>query len=162
MILPPFRVMGTRIRVVEPVPDLDLHKNFALGCLGQHRVKTLPVFRIPLSKIVFTVVELQERIDLKPGILAVTHRVADHVSAGGHDSIKLRDQFVRVDDFGGITKWRSRFNNRDIFSSICIYAESNYEAESIAPIFFDIDSADSVPATRESAITLCEMLMDRR
>ena len=73
----------------------------------------------------------------------------------------VRDRFVRVDDFGGITKWRSRFNNRDIFSSICIYAESNYKAKSIAPIFFDIDSADSVPATRESAITLCEMLMDR-
>lgn len=73
----------------------------------------------------------------------------------------VRNQFVHIDDVEAIAKWRKRFKNTDVFSSICLYAEPNKESKFTAPIFFDIDSADNLPQTRVSAITLCEMLMDR-
>jgi len=73
----------------------------------------------------------------------------------------VRNQFVHIDDVEAILRWRRRFKNTDIFSSICLYAEPNNESEFIAPMFFDIDCADNLPQTRVSAITLCEMLMDR-
>jgi hypothetical protein len=77
------------------------------------------------------------------------------------DGAMVRNQYARVDDDDAVSKWRSQFGNINIFSSISLYAEPSYEAKSIAPIFFDIDSADDLPGARVSALTLCEMLMSR-
>jgi hypothetical protein len=78
-----------------------------------------------------------------------------------HDGAMVRNQYARLDDDDAVGKWRNQFGNTNIFSSISLYAEPSYEAESIAPIFFDIDSADDLPGARVSALTLCEMLMSR-
>jgi hypothetical protein len=78
-----------------------------------------------------------------------------------HDGAVVRNEYAHIDDEAAIDRWKNRFRNTNIFSSIAIYAGPSYETTSITPIFFDIDSADDLPATRVSALTLCEMLMNR-
>jgi len=72
----------------------------------------------------------------------------------------VRKEYARIDDNEAIEKWRNRFNNTDIFTSIGIYSKADYNSECIYPYFADIDSTDLALA-RESCLILCEMLMDR-
>lgn len=73
----------------------------------------------------------------------------------------VRGKFVRADDHDALNSWRNQFKNTNTFSSIAFYAEASYESVFIAPIHFDIDSKDDLSGARESALILCEMLMDR-
>lgn len=54
----------------------------------------------------------------------------------------------------------AKFENTDVFTSICFYSEPTAESVFTCPIFADIDSADLAGA-RGSSIVLCEMIMDR-
>ena len=71
------------------------------------------------------------------------------------DGKMLRDRFVRIDDTAAIDKWRSKFSNTDVFSSICRHKRPDCQSDFIAPIFFDIDSPDNLKAARENALVLC-------
>jgi hypothetical protein len=73
----------------------------------------------------------------------------------------VRGHYVRSDDPDTISAWRKRFNNTNVFSSVGFYAEPDNGSASVLPLYFDIDAPDDLPTTRESALTLCEMLMDR-
>jgi DNA primase catalytic subunit len=77
------------------------------------------------------------------------------------DGKMVRGHYVRGEDLDAISAWRKRFNNTDLFSSVAFYAEPNNSATSIFPWYFDIDCPHDLPATRESMLMLCEMLMDR-
>jgi hypothetical protein len=77
-----------------------------------------------------------------------------------HQGGMVRNCYTRKDDIAGIGKWRARFENKDVFTSICLYSEPNNESAFICPIFADIDSDDRAGA-RESCLILCEMIMDR-
>lgn len=72
-----------------------------------------------------------------------------------------RGKFFHKNDIEAIGKWRSRFKNTDVYSSICLYAKLNNESDFVCPIFFDIDSDNDLAGARESALILCEMIMDR-
>jgi hypothetical protein len=52
-----FRVVGVRLpvvsRVVEAVPDLDLHDDVALAGPPEHVLEAPPVFGVPLVQVVF-------------------------------------------------------------------------------------------------------------
>jgi len=80
------------------------------------------------------------------------------LSAGG---IMVRNHYVRKDDPAETSKWRRRFHNTDVFSSIGFLREPNNSPACILPLHFDIDYPDDLEAARRSAIMLCEMLMDR-
>ena len=43
------------------------------------------------------------------------------------DGKMIRDQFVRIDDVEAISSWRDKFNNTDVFSSICRYEKPYHE-----------------------------------
>lgn len=73
----------------------------------------------------------------------------------------VRGQSIHIENTEAIKKFREQFNNKDIFYGICRHLEPVFESEFIVPIFLDIDSTDNLPVARESAIALCEMIMDR-
>lgn len=77
------------------------------------------------------------------------------------DGNMARGKYVHIDNTNAIKAWGEKHENRDIFSSICIYAESNHTSDHIIPIFFDIDCPTDLKAAQESTITLCIMLMER-
>jgi len=77
------------------------------------------------------------------------------------DGRMLRDKFVRFDDTEAISKWRDKFGNIDVFTSICRYAKPEAQSQYIVPLFFDIDSLDNLNAARENALILCELIMAR-
>jgi len=77
------------------------------------------------------------------------------------DGKMVRNEFARIDDSEAINKWRCRFNNTDIFYSICIYSSPANSVDFLCPKFFDIDCAENLPVTRESALILCEMIMSK-
>ena len=72
-----------------------------------------------------------------------------------------RGKYVNINNFNAIKTWAGKFDNRDIFTSICRYTESNHTSEFIVPVFFDIDCPSDLNAARENALTLCIMLMER-
>jgi hypothetical protein len=78
-----------------------------------------------------------------------------------NDGTMVRNQYARIGDDQAIGTWRNRFANTNIFSSVGIYTRPSYDAKFVAPIFFDIDSADDLQGARVSALMLCEMLMSR-
>ncbi|MDI6450457.1 hypothetical protein [Anaerobaca lacustris] len=73
----------------------------------------------------------------------------------------VRGHYVRKGDYTGISGWRRRFLNTNVFGSVGIYMEPNNNSPFILPMHFDIDCPDDLEAARRSALTLCEMLMDR-
>lgn len=77
------------------------------------------------------------------------------------DGTMVRDEFVKVKDSQSINSWRQRFNNTDIFSSICLYKQPNCQSDFIAPIFFDIDCNNDLKAAKKSAIILSELIRQR-
>ena len=77
------------------------------------------------------------------------------------DGKMVRSKYVRIDDAIAIKTWREKFNNHDVFASVCSYAEPNHTSEFIVPIFFDIDCPTDLKAARESTLMLCIMLMER-
>ena len=77
------------------------------------------------------------------------------------DGKMVRGKFVGIEDNEAIENFRNQFNNKDVFYGICQYEKPNYKSGFISSVFFDIDFKEDLSATRESAITLCEMLMDR-
>ena len=77
------------------------------------------------------------------------------------DGKMARGEYVRTDDVNAIKIWREKFDNRDVFTSVCLYAEPNHTSEFIVPVFFDIDCPTDLKTARESTITLCIMLMER-
>ena len=77
------------------------------------------------------------------------------------DARMVRAKFIQADDVEAIDRWRNQFKNKDIFSSICLYSQPDNESQFTSPMFFDIDCAENLPGTRESALYLCQVLMDR-
>ena len=77
------------------------------------------------------------------------------------DGKMARGEYVRTDDVNAIKIWREKFDNRDVFTSVCLYAEPNHTSEFIVPVFFDIDCPTDLKAARESTLMLCIMLMER-
>ena len=73
----------------------------------------------------------------------------------------VRGHYVRKDDSAGISAWRRRFLNTNVFSSISGYLEPDNNSPSILPYHADIDCLDDLEAAQASTITLCEMLMNR-
>ncbi len=73
----------------------------------------------------------------------------------------VRGHYVRKGDYTGISGWRRRFLNTNVFGSVGIYMEPNNNSPFILPMHFDIDCPDDLEAARRSALTLCEMLVDR-
>jgi len=76
------------------------------------------------------------------------------------DGKMVRNHFVQMDDTKAIANLRCRYSNTDIFYSICIYAEPTCKARFVAPLYFDLDGPENLPATRESTLQLCELITD--
>ena len=76
-------------RVIEAVPDFDLHDDLALGRFLEHQLEAPPVLVVPLFEVVFAVGPLGERINFEAAVLAVAHRVADVIAAGGYDLVEV-------------------------------------------------------------------------
>ena len=74
-------------RIVEAVPDLDLHNNRPLGGPLQHVLKTLPVFLVPLIEVELPV--RQQLVRLEILALALAHRIADVVGSNRLDLIEM-------------------------------------------------------------------------
>ena len=73
----------------------------------------------------------------------------------------VRGHYARKDDLATTSQWRRRFHSRNVFSSVGLLKEPNNSSACILPWYFDIDCLHDLPATRESTLMLCELLMDR-
>jgi hypothetical protein len=73
----------------------------------------------------------------------------------------VRGHYVRRDGSAGISAWRRRFLNTNVFGSIGSYMEPDNNAPFILPLHADIDCLDDLEAARESTLIWCEMVMDR-
>ena len=76
------------------------------------------------------------------------------------DGQMFRNQFVRVDDTKAIARLRERFNNTDVYRSVCQLAEPDRKARYICPVFFDMDAPDLEEA-RRNTLMACDLMMDR-
>ncbi len=92
MNLPP--ITPTTIRVVEAVPDFDLHNDVTPTGLAQHPLETLPILIVPGVEIVLAVVESFERIDFESLVLSITHRVANDVATCLRQTVELCDELL--------------------------------------------------------------------
>ncbi len=74
----------------------------------------------------------------------------------------IRNHFFRIDDSDAIKKWRMRFNNRDIFTSVCVFAEPKRDCAFVTRImFFDIDAPDNLEKGRADTLGFCQMLEEK-
>lgn len=73
----------------------------------------------------------------------------------------VRDHYVRVGNPNAIAAWAERFDHTDVLASVGSFIAPNNNSACILPPYFDIACPTDLPATRESALTLCQMLMDR-
>lgn len=88
-------VFAAIVRVVEAVPDLDLHADAAFGGFDEHEFETLPIGVVPIGEIESAIRQLLERIQLETLVLPVAHGIADDVAAGGGQTIELGNQLLR-------------------------------------------------------------------
>jgi len=82
------------------------------------------------------------------------------LAARTDDGGMCRNQFVRVDDKDAIAAWRKRFNNCDVFTSICRFSEPNRDAAYVCDAFLDIDAQD-LEMARWCVLTVCNLMIDK-
>ena len=70
----------------------------------------------------------------------------------------IRNGYVRFDDEDAIHQWRRKFNNTDVFRSICVYATPSHRARFVAPMFFYVQPQGDFAAARAKTIELEEVL----
>ena len=73
----------------------------------------------------------------------------------------VRGHYVRVGNPNAKAAWAEHFDHTDVFASVGSFLEPDNNSTCLLPLYFDIDCPDDLPATRESALTLCQLLMDR-
>ena len=71
----------------------------------------------------------------------------------------IRGGYVRFDDDDAINPWREKFNNIDVFRSICVYAEPSHRAKYVAPLYFYIRPRGDFAEARANTIELEETLL---
>ena len=76
------------------------------------------------------------------------------LAARTQDGKMIRNGYVRFDDDNTINQWRQRYNNTDVFRSICMYAEPSHRARYVVPLFFYVRSRGDFAEVRASAIQL--------
>ncbi len=76
-------------RVVEAIPDLDLHDDVALLGPRQQILKPLPVFVVPAIQVVLAVGLLGERLDFEALVEPGAHRVAHVVAAHAAQQVEV-------------------------------------------------------------------------
>jgi hypothetical protein len=95
---------------------------------------------------------------------ALTHSISyDYVELAAllANGKMVRGRHVRVSNPNAIVAWVERFDRTDVFTSAGSFRAPNNNSACILPLYFDIDCPNDLPATRESALTLCQLLMDR-
>jgi hypothetical protein len=73
----------------------------------------------------------------------------------------VRNQFFHIDDSDAAKRWRTKFNNTDIFTSAGIYSQQSRNSPFIAGIFFDLDDHNNLEQARTDALGLYQLLEDR-
>jgi hypothetical protein len=73
----------------------------------------------------------------------------------------VRGHYVRVNNPNAVAAWAERFDYTDVLASVGFFIVPNNNSACILHWYFDIDCPDDLSAARESALTLCLMLMDR-
>jgi len=81
------------------------------------------------------------------------------LAARRQDGKMIRNGYVRFDDDDTINQWRKRFNNTDVFRSICVYAKPSHRARYVAPLFFYVRSRGNFAEVRTSAIELEDAIL---
>lgn len=73
-----------------------------------------------------------------------------------------RNEFVRVDDAEAIAGWRERFENRDVYASVCRFREPGRDSAYICDIFFDVDTGrDDLESARVNVLKICDLIAER-
>jgi hypothetical protein len=75
------------------------------------------------------------------------------------ENAMARNHFVRYDDQPAITAWRSQYQNRDIYATVCRFDQPNRNSRFLCPFFLDID-ADNLSVACEETIRSCTLLQD--
>ena len=73
----------------------------------------------------------------------------------------VRNQFVPVDDATAISAWRDRFDNKDVYASICRLTQPSRESPYICPFFLDIDCENNLEKAHSETLIVCNLLIDR-
>ncbi|MCD6404957.1 MAG: hypothetical protein J7M19_03950 [Planctomycetes bacterium] len=71
----------------------------------------------------------------------------------------IRNRFVRAEDLQAVKTWRERFDNRDVYASVCRFAKPTRDADFFCDFFLDIDS-DNLNTAREEALRAFYLLVD--
>ncbi|MCC6682829.1 MAG: hypothetical protein IT445_18165 [Phycisphaeraceae bacterium] len=72
-----------------------------------------------------------------------------------------RHRYATVDDAATIAAWRARFDNRDVFTSVCLFPEADNRGPGICPLYLDIDGKEGREQARDQALKVIELLADR-
>jgi hypothetical protein len=71
----------------------------------------------------------------------------------------IRNGYVQFDNNDAINRWRRKFNNTDVFRSICVYAKPSHRARFVAPLFFYVRPQGDFAQARAKTIDLEESLL---
>ena len=72
----------------------------------------------------------------------------------------VRNQFVPTDDTGAISAWRNRFDNKDVYASICLFTQSSRESPYTCPFFLDVDCENDLERAHGEVLGACNLLIE--
>lgn len=84
------------------------------------------------------------------------YEAAAFLPGGGMD----RDNWLRADRPQDLVLFRERFDNKDVFTSVCRFAAPDRDSRYICPFFLDTDAerSDELKGVRQNALALYEVL----
>ncbi len=71
----------------------------------------------------------------------------------------VRNHFIRHDNQAAISCWRTQYNNRDIYATVCRFDQPGRSNRYLCPFFLDIDAEDLAIACEET-VKSCSLLRD--
>ncbi|HUT56836.1 MAG TPA: hypothetical protein VNA25_03050, partial [Phycisphaerae bacterium] len=70
-----------------------------------------------------------------------------------------RNHFVRCEDSQAIRAWRKGFGNRDVYASVCRFAEPTRASPYVCDFFLDMDAED-LELARDETLKACDLLVE--
>jgi hypothetical protein len=72
-----------------------------------------------------------------------------------------RHKYAILNDASSIAVWRARFDNTDLYTSVCRFKEPDHRDPGVCPLFLDIDGKEGREQARGQTLTVIERLQLR-
>ena len=72
----------------------------------------------------------------------------------------VRNQWVQAANLSAQTAWRQRFDNRDVYASVCRFEKPSRQSEFVCPFYLDVDCETDLSKAARQVIAAADLMAD--